>query len=73
MGGDAAPDRRPLAARRRGRRHRRVRDGAARASARTRGTASRLFFGSTGAAILIVWWLTDYRTVAAPAPIAGRD
>jgi hypothetical protein len=37
------------------------------------GRASRLFFGSTGAAILIVWWLTDYRTVAAPAPMAGRE
>jgi hypothetical protein len=37
------------------------------------GGASRLFFGSAGVAILIVWWLTDYRTVAAPAPMAGRD
>ena len=37
------------------------------------GRASRLFFGSAGAAILIVWWLTDYRRVGAPAPMAGRE
>ena len=34
---------------------------------------SRLFFGLAGAAILLVWWFTDYRTVAAPITVAGRD
>jgi len=34
---------------------------------------SRLFFGLAGAGILIVWWLTDYRAVAAPGSVAGRD
>jgi hypothetical protein len=34
---------------------------------------SRLFFGSAGTAILIVWWLTDYHAVAAPKTVAGRD
>ena len=34
---------------------------------------SRLFFALAGAAILIVWWLTDYRAVAAPGTAAGRD
>ena len=37
------------------------------------GRASRLFFGSAGAAILIVWWLTDYHTVVAPAAMAGGE